>query len=80
MFITQAYLHILSFRYWIDETSAHKLDQRIQKLLFIFACTNSCVNPMIYGFFHIKARGRSNPDPPRVVIVENNFRLERIHE
>lgn len=40
-------------RYWIDRESALKVDQRIQKGLFLFACTNSCMNPIVYGLFNI---------------------------
>ncbi|KAL2719741.1 adipokinetic hormone/corazonin-related peptide receptor variant I-like isoform X1 [Vespula maculifrons] len=46
-------------RYWIDKTSARKVDQRIQKGLFFFACTNSCMNPIVYGIFNIRDRKKS---------------------
>lgn len=39
------------WRFWCDRDSALQVDQRIQKGLFLFACANSCVNPMVYGFF-----------------------------
>lgn len=42
--------------YWIDESSAKKVDQKIQKGLFLFACTNSCMNPIVYGAFNIRTR------------------------
>ncbi|KAL2712038.1 adipokinetic hormone/corazonin-related peptide receptor variant I-like isoform X1 [Vespula squamosa] len=45
--------------YWIDKTSARKVDQRIQKGLFLFACTNSCMNPIVYGIFNIRDRKKS---------------------
>jgi len=44
------------FRYWFDKDSALEVDQRIQKALFMFACTNSCANPVIYGMFHFRPR------------------------
>lgn len=42
-------------RYWIDKKSAEQVDERIQKCLFLFACTNSCMNPLVYGAFNIRA-------------------------
>lgn len=47
-------------RYWIDRNSAYKIDQRIQKGLFLFACTNSCMNPIVYGAFNIRDRNKVN--------------------
>ncbi|CAL8068356.1 unnamed protein product [Orchesella dallaii] len=41
-------------RYWFDKPSAQEVDQVIQKGFFLFACTNSCVNPLIYGLFHFR--------------------------
>ncbi|XP_058454972.1 adipokinetic hormone/corazonin-related peptide receptor variant I-like isoform X3 [Malaya genurostris] len=42
--------------YWFDRQSASSVDQRIQKGLFLFACTNSCMNPIVYGIYNIKIR------------------------
>jgi hypothetical protein len=42
-------------RYWIDEASAETVDQRVQKGLFLFACTNSCMNPIVYGYFNFRS-------------------------
>ena len=42
------------YRYWIDRDSAKQVDQRIQKALFLFACTNSSINPIVYGVFNIR--------------------------
>ncbi|CAG7730270.1 unnamed protein product [Allacma fusca] len=60
--------------YWIDRESAIQVDQRVQKGLFIFACTNSCVNPMVYGLFHIR---RKRAETQR---LSNNCRLQRIEK
>ncbi|XP_035730524.1 gonadotropin-releasing hormone receptor-like isoform X2 [Vespa mandarinia] len=51
--------YVMSLWYWIDRTSARKVDQRIQKGLFLFACTNSCMNPIVYGIFNIRDRKKS---------------------
>lgn len=47
---------LLCCRYWYDRKSAAKVDQRIQKGLFMFAVTNSCMNPIVYGAFNIRVR------------------------
>ncbi|GAB6019026.1 hypothetical protein CHUAL_000655 [Chamberlinius hualienensis] len=43
--------YIICLWYWFHPETAKRLDQRIQKGLFIFACSNSCVNPLVYGLF-----------------------------
>ncbi|XP_030765127.1 gonadotropin-releasing hormone receptor-like [Sitophilus oryzae] len=47
--------HVMCVWYWYDRESAQKLDPRIQRGLFLFACTNSCMNPLVYGLFSIKS-------------------------
>jgi hypothetical protein len=59
--VTGATLHVLSgsdgcCRYWIDDVSAETVDQRVQKGLFLFACTNSCMNHIVYGYFNFRSR------------------------
>lgn len=54
-FICWTPYHIMCIWYWIDKVSAEKVDERIQKCLFLFACTNSCMNPVVYGIFNIRA-------------------------
>ncbi|PSN54063.1 hypothetical protein C0J52_03123 [Blattella germanica] len=41
--------------YWIDQQSAEKVDLRVRKGLFLFACTNSCMNPIVYGYFNFRS-------------------------
>ncbi|XP_026678489.1 gonadotropin-releasing hormone II receptor-like [Diaphorina citri] len=48
--------YIICVWFWTDSQSARNLDQRIQKTLFMFASTNSCANPIVYGLFNIKTR------------------------
>nr|XP_031828630.1 gonadotropin-releasing hormone II receptor isoform X1 [Nomia melanderi]XP_031828631.1 gonadotropin-releasing hormone II receptor isoform X1 [Nomia melanderi]XP_031828632.1 gonadotropin-releasing hormone II receptor isoform X1 [Nomia melanderi] len=52
--------YVMSLWYWIDRQSAYKVDQRIQKGLFLFACTNSCMNPIVYGVFNIRDRNKTS--------------------
>ncbi|XP_066599951.1 adipokinetic hormone/corazonin-related peptide receptor variant I-like isoform X2 [Prorops nasuta] len=59
--------YVMSVWYWIDSPSAREVDQRIQKALFLFACTNSCMNPIVYGFFNIRDRRKA---PVRASTIE----------
>ncbi|KAH3841735.1 hypothetical protein DPMN_115210 [Dreissena polymorpha] len=45
--------YVISVWWWFDKESAQKLDPKIQSSLFIFAVSNSCVNPIVYGLFTI---------------------------
>ncbi|XP_055847429.1 adipokinetic hormone/corazonin-related peptide receptor variant I isoform X1 [Episyrphus balteatus] len=51
--------YIMCMWWWLDKESALKVDQRIQKGLFLFAVTNSCMNPIVYGAFNIRGREQS---------------------
>ncbi|XP_011637381.1 gonadotropin-releasing hormone II receptor isoform X1 [Pogonomyrmex barbatus] len=51
--------YVMSVWYWIDRPSALKVDLRIQRALFFFACTNSSMNPIIYGIFNIRQRNKA---------------------
>ncbi|XP_064619083.1 adipokinetic hormone/corazonin-related peptide receptor variant I-like isoform X2 [Lineus longissimus] len=44
------YYFILAW-YWIDKVSAQNIDRKVQRGLFLFAVSNSCMNPIIYGMF-----------------------------
>ncbi|XP_035783587.1 gonadotropin-releasing hormone receptor-like isoform X1 [Anopheles albimanus] len=48
--------YVMSLWYWLDKESAKNVDQRIQKALFLFACTNSCMNPVVYGIFNVRKK------------------------
>ncbi|XP_046753635.1 adipokinetic hormone/corazonin-related peptide receptor variant I-like isoform X3 [Diprion similis] len=61
--------YVMSLWYWIDRPSAQKVDLRIQKCLFLFACTNSCMNPIVYGVFNIRSRKRDRK-PVRAPTIE----------
>ncbi|XP_052796670.1 adipokinetic hormone/corazonin-related peptide receptor variant I-like [Mya arenaria] len=45
--------YVLAVWWWFDSESARELDSKIQSSLFIFAVSNSCVNPIVYGLFTI---------------------------
>ncbi|XP_032681188.1 gonadotropin-releasing hormone II receptor-like [Odontomachus brunneus] len=62
--------YVMSVWYWIDRLSAREVDQRIQKALFLFACTNSCMNPIIYGIFNIRQRNKA---PKRAATIETKI-------
>ncbi|XP_026320806.1 putative gonadotropin-releasing hormone II receptor [Hyposmocoma kahamanoa] len=38
--------------YWIDKDSVQSLDPALQKAMWLFSCTNSCANPIVYGIFN----------------------------
>lgn len=60
--------YIMSMWYWFDPDSAKKVDQRIQKGLFLFACTNSCMNPIVYGIYNIRKK-------PNMKNVTNQYQI-----
>lgn len=60
-------------RYWLDKESALNVDQRIQKGLFLFACTNSCMNPIVYGLFNIPRKHNRHPVVSMVNIYVQQF-------
>uniref|UniRef100_A0A1B6LW18 G-protein coupled receptors family 1 profile domain-containing protein n=1 Tax=Graphocephala atropunctata TaxID=36148 RepID=A0A1B6LW18_9HEMI len=51
--------YVICVWHWLFPESAKELDQRVQKGLFLFACTNSCMNPIVYGVFNIRTRRRA---------------------
>ena len=40
--------------YMVDRKSFQDTDQKLQKGLFLFACLNSVMDPVVYGFFHVR--------------------------
>ncbi|RZC34966.1 7tm 1 domain containing protein, partial [Asbolus verrucosus] len=64
-FICWTPFYVMCVWYWVDRESAMHVDQRVQKGLFLFACTNSCMNPIVYGAFNIRARRTANKVRPR---------------
>nr|NP_995639.1 adipokinetic hormone receptor, isoform C [Drosophila melanogaster]AAS64647.1 adipokinetic hormone receptor, isoform C [Drosophila melanogaster] len=56
--------YTISMWYWLDKHSAGKINPLLRKALFIFASTNSCMNPLVYGLYNI--RGRMNNNNPSV--------------
>lgn len=43
--------YVMCIWFWADPEQFEQIDYSIRKFLFIFACTNSCANPLIYGVF-----------------------------
>ncbi|CAG2221400.1 adipokinetic hormone/corazonin-related peptide receptor variant I-like [Mytilus edulis] len=37
--------------WWIDKKSAQAINPKVQRGLFIFAVSNSCIDPIVYGMF-----------------------------
>ncbi|KAK2144160.1 hypothetical protein LSH36_781g02025 [Paralvinella palmiformis] len=47
---------VISAWWWFDKVSAENLDWKIQRGLFLFAVSNSCANPLVYGMFTINLK------------------------
>ncbi|XP_064098698.1 adipokinetic hormone/corazonin-related peptide receptor variant I-like isoform X1 [Macrobrachium nipponense] len=43
---------VISLWFCFDRSAAELLDEKVKRGLFIFACFNSCVNPIVYGIFN----------------------------
>nr|AVA26880.1 red pigment concentrating hormone receptor [Carcinus maenas] len=43
---------VISLWFCFHRSAAALLDEKVKKGLFIFACFNSCVNPIVYGIFN----------------------------
>ena len=43
-------------RHTFDKESARTVSNLVQKILFLFACTNSSMNPIVYGIFHTQRK------------------------
>ncbi|XP_012161175.1 gonadotropin-releasing hormone receptor isoform X2 [Ceratitis capitata] len=52
--------YIMSLWFWLDKASAYNVNPLLRKIFFIFACTNSCMNPLVYGVFNIRGKGNNN--------------------
>nr|WNE31494.1 GnRHR1-A subtype [Haliotis discus hannai] len=44
---------VISAWWWFDKESARKVDHTIHKGFFLFAVSNSCMDPIVYGMFTI---------------------------
>lgn len=68
-----AVTHFVRFRFWIDPVAANTADQRIQKVLYLFACTNSCMNPIVYGVFNLKRNKTDRNTVKQFTIIFKSF-------
>ncbi|XP_065209395.1 adipokinetic hormone/corazonin-related peptide receptor variant I-like [Planococcus citri] len=53
--------YVMAVWFWIDDSSAKKIDHKVQRFLLLFASTNSCMNPIVYGIFNIRTRRSGGP-------------------
>ncbi|XP_041376293.1 gonadotropin-releasing hormone II receptor-like [Gigantopelta aegis] len=44
---------VISAWWWFDKDTAKNIDPKIQRGLFLFAVSNSCMDPIVYGMFTI---------------------------
>lgn len=48
--------YIMCLWFWLDEVTAKQVDPIIQRALFLFAVSNSCMDPIVYGMFTINVK------------------------
>ncbi|KAG5684577.1 hypothetical protein PVAND_013802 [Polypedilum vanderplanki] len=46
--------YVMVVWFFIDPEEANNTNIVVQKALYLFACTNSCMNPIVYGAFNLK--------------------------
>ncbi|XP_072746865.1 adipokinetic hormone/corazonin-related peptide receptor variant I-like isoform X1 [Anoplolepis gracilipes] len=68
--------YVMSVWYWFDRPTAQKVDERIQRALFFFACTNSSMNPIIYGIFNIRQRNKTKIQSHPLLRLINTTTME----
>ena len=57
------YFHSEKFllsRFISDKEYFQKIDQQVQNTLFIFACINSVMDPIVYGYFNLRNKNNRN--------------------
>ncbi|XP_071082475.1 adipokinetic hormone/corazonin-related peptide receptor variant I-like [Haliotis cracherodii] len=42
---------VMAAYWWFDREAAKKIDQKVQRGLFLFAVSNACMDPLVYGMF-----------------------------
>lgn len=47
---------VMTMWYMIDKKSAQNVDEGVQEFLFMFAVSNSCANPLVYGTYAINLK------------------------
>ena len=50
-----------NYRFLSDKESFNNADFKFKRLLYIFACANSFMNPLVYGFFNLR-QSRQSPN------------------
>lgn len=69
------YYFICMWYSW-DKSSVGKVNSLVRKALFIFASTNSCMNPLVYGLYNIRGRMNNNNNVVRSLgVYEELFSL-----
>lgn len=68
--------YVMCVWHWYDKYSANEVDIKIQKFLFLFASTNSCMNPIVYGAFNIRTRTKgAKQRPPAAIACDSSTKL-----
>lgn len=53
----------------MDKDKANSSNVLLQKALYLFACTNSCMNPIVYGAFNLKRNRTERNTVKRITIT-----------
>ena len=51
-----------------DKHSFSHIDMRVEKFLYIFACANSVMDPIVYGYFNLRKKPRHASKNQNLVI------------
>lgn len=68
--------YVIVVWFMVDKASFDGIDQKIQKTFFLFACLNSAMNPIVYGFFHLKRDNRQQ-DQQQLSVRLTSVRLQQ---
>ena len=63
------------FRFLFGGESFKQLDPRIEKTLYIFACTNSVMDPIVYGFFNLRKSRNTTRSQVRTMKIFGGYKL-----
>ena len=61
------------FRFLFGGESFKSIDPRIEKTLYIFACTNSVMDPIVYGFFNLRKSQNTSSSRHQVSKNRKNY-------
>lgn len=64
--------NVMCVMFWVDRTTARTVPFPVQRALFLFAASNSCMNPIVYGIFMINCTSLMRVARPTVLGVQRS--------